>query len=319
MEGITVTVRVPGTSANLGPGFDAFGVALSVFNEFTFEITGEESVIIGLPGELTPNEPEKSLPFESFRRAVRFIESRTGVPLEELLRGLKVTVKAGVPVSRGLGSSATCIVAGVLAACEIVRRTSGVEIKENETFELAVEVEGHPDNVVPAMVGGFCISHFDGRKVTFKRLEFPAELAICALIPNFTVPTKKARAVLPSSIPMSDATFNIAHASLFVASLLTKDYELLRKACRDKLHQPYRASLVPGFAEIIDVLYELGAFAAYLSGAGPTIAAIILAEDARGFQEKLRTRLESFPGGWEPRIMSVVECGASVFVHNVPG
>lgn len=268
-------MRVPATSANLGPGFDCLGVALDLYNHY--EISEADGLrISGCEDEYAG---EDNLFLRSFRRG-----------LEELgspFRGARIHIAADIPIARGLGSSSACIVGGLLAASALGRGNLGAE----RVLELATEIEGHPDNVAAALMGGFVVSVAGGGKVETARAPVSAGLAFCALVPPFALETSKARAALPRSVSFADAAFNAGRAALMAAAFMGGDYSRLAAACADRLHQPYRAALIPGYAEVVGAAGKAGALGVFLSGAGPTVMAICEARDEAAFATRIAESL----------------------------
>jgi len=256
------TLRVPASTSNLGAGFDTFGLALNLHNYFTaqpwdrweFEIEGEGQ-------ELPQNE--ENLFARVYLKACELF-SQKPIPL-------KVKMENHIPTARGLGSSATAIVSAIKLWEHFYQRTLSLE----ERLRIAFEFEPHPDNLLPAFLGGFLVCAV-GEKVYYQRLDFPEELKVVVCIPDFELSTKKAREVLRQEVPLKDAVYNIQRASLLVASLCKRDYQSLREAVKDRLHQPYRRSLIPNFERVLESAYSEGALAVFLSGAGPTIASFCL-------------------------------------------
>jgi homoserine kinase len=204
---------------------------------------------------------------------------------ESRVKGLNIRIESDIPVSRGLGSSAACIAGGILAANEI----GGGNLSINDMLELASEIEGHPDNTTPALLGGMTISISEGGRVYYERVKIPRKIKFCALIPDFTLSTREARKVLPDYIPRRDGIFNIARASLLIAAMANGNLDILKTACMDKLHQPYRAGLIPGYSEIIEESINLNCLGAFLSGAGPTIMVML-----RDSDESFKLNIEKF-------------------------
>ena len=277
-----VRVRVPATSANLGPGFDALGLSLKLYNRFETE----EADALELSGCDDAYCNEDNLFVKAYRSA-----------LDELslpFRGLRVRFEAEVPVARGLGSSSTCIVGGLLAANAI----HGGKLPRSRILDLAAEIEGHPDNVAPALLGGFVAAVIANGTVRAVRFPVGEELAFNALVPPFELETSKARAALPKTLPYKDAVFNLGHAALVAAAFASRDYDALSVACDDRLHQNYRVPLIPGFQKVVDAAREAGAIAVFLSGAGPTVMAISIA-DSGAFSRAIAPVLAARPeGAW---------------------
>lgn len=262
-----VRVKVPATSANLGPGFDVAGLAVTLYNIFTFELIDSGLEITGCPEQFCN---EENMTYQAF------VEGAKACGLE--FNGLRIECHSDVPYTRGLGSSSTCIVAGIVGAYAFMDRSED----RQEILELATKIEGHPDNVAPAIFGGLTVSvMFEG--VTTLNIPIKHDYRFVALIPPFTLSTEKSRSVLPHRIPRSDAISNVSHLALMVASLINGYDEGLKLGFKDRLHQPYRGELIEGFEEIMTILEKddriLGC---YLSGAGPTIMAVIKAEDTKG-------------------------------------
>lgn len=270
-----ISVKVPATTANLGAGFDCLGMALPIYNTITIEETvlpgtgieinviNDENVSNDLILEHVPQD-ENSIIY----KAVELLYNSIGqIPGE-----LKITVQSQIPIARGLGSSASVIVGGLLAANELL----GKPADEVALLSIATEVEGHPDNVTPAIVGGLVLSSLeDDGRVIYTKLDWPDEWAITVCVPDFELSTDIARSVLPKEVPMQDAVFNAKRLGMFVQAVNTHDEDLIRIALQDKLHQPYRMKLVPGLEKIADNLkHEEDVLGCVLSGAGPSILII---------------------------------------------
>jgi len=256
-----IKLTVPATTTNFGSGFDAFGLALSLRNTFWVEFSDNFRVKVKGFSSGIPTD-ENNLFIKVYRETCRTLG------LEE--KPINLCQENKVPPSRGLGSSATAIVGGIEAALHL----NGASLSLEEKLQIAFKFESHPDNLLPAFVGGFTVCAQSEEGLSFLKLKFPEELNLLFAVPSFELATEEARKVLPRSLPLSDAVYNIQRSSLFVASLLTGNYKLLREAVKDKVHQPYRAKLIPGFEEALERAYETGALAVFLSGAGPTVCAI---------------------------------------------
>ena len=249
---------VPATTTNFGAGFDTFGLALNLYNYFHVE--ENDRFLIEIEGE------GKDLPRDESNLVVKVYKRVCEVKKREV-KPFFLKQKNEVPTSRGLGSSATAIVGGLM----IFERLTGEELSLEEKLKIAYEFEPHPDNLIPALVGGFviCLGGY-----SFHRTDFPKDISLVFAVPDFELSTQKAREVLRKEVPLEDAVFNIRRASLFIASILSRNYELLREATRDRLHQPFRAELVKGFKKVVETALEAGALGVFLSGAGPTICAL---------------------------------------------
>ncbi|WP_418790133.1 homoserine kinase [Phosphitispora sp. TUW77] len=257
-----IRVQIPATTANMGPGFDTLGMALKLFNFIEMEETSA-----GLQIDVEGDGAEK-IPRDSgnivYVAAVRIFKLTGYEP-----KGLRIKIINNIPVSRGLGSSASAIVGGLVAANIL----TGNRLGEKELINLAAEIEGHPDNVVPALVGGIVVSAQADGEVKYSKIEPPAKLKCVVAIPDFILSTKLAREVLPQSVSLTDAVYNISRTALLVAALMKQDFSLLGMAMDDRIHQPYRANLVPGMKRVFAAAKLAGARGITLSGAGPTLIA----------------------------------------------
>lgn len=259
-----VSVRVPASTANIGSGYDVFGVALSLYNNITIEYSNRFEICI------TGSKFHKSLPLDKNNLVYSSIKEYYGY-INKKLPAVKISIDCNIPLSSGLGSSSTAIVGGLAA----INKLEGDILNMDELIFLACKIEGHPDNTTPAIIGGFVISSvLTEDKVLYKKLIWPDEWKFIICHPDFMLSTQMARSVLPKEVPMKDAVFNIGCSSFLVAAICTKDVDLLRKSVNDKLHQPYRAGLVPGFVDIVNKMKNLGAIGTFLSGAGPSISII---------------------------------------------
>jgi len=258
-----VKVRVPATTANLGAGFDTFGLALTLYNEF--EVEEADGVFIeSYPENEFLKNPENNL----FIKVVKYLCEAEG----KTFHGAKLKQTVNIPVARGLGSSATAIVAGILTGFAVHKKP----LTDEEFFKVAYLFEPHPDNLLPAWKGGLIAALKTEDKTYYSKIEFPQELKAVVVIPDFELSTELARSVLPKEIPLKDAVFNIQRVSLFIRALQEKRFDLLKVAMEDRLHQPYRKSLIPNFDKVIQYAYESGAVGASLSGAGSTMLALAL-------------------------------------------
>lgn len=259
-----IKVRVPATSANMGPGFDSLGVALKLYN-YVYAEEIEDGLVIDIDdstGAILPKDA-RNLVYRSMRSVYEMCGKK--VP------GLHIVLENNVPVTRGLGSSSAGIVGGLTAANIL----AGSPLSREEILEAAARAEGHADNVTPAVMGGFTVNVCSRRKISYVRHELRDDLRFAAIIPDFRLATKKARAILPNFVSHRDAVYNAGHSALLTASLISGDYENIRCAVGDRLHQSYRKRLIPHMDEIFRMCYRNGAYGVYLSGAGPTITAII--------------------------------------------
>lgn len=257
-----VHVRVPATTANLGSGFDIFGLALQLYNVFTMTRTPAPGWRVTLPAQVRLPADERNLVF----RAARVVFNQVGVTPP----GLHLTLDMHIPQARGLGSSSSAIIGGLLAANAL----TGSRLDRAALLAMAVSIEGHPDNVTPALMGGMTLSYSHNDQHRYIALPFPADLTLVVAIPHFELSTSQARAVLPAEVKRADAIFNCSRTALLVHALHQRDYTLLATAMDDRLHQPYRAPLVPGMPQAIAAGYAAGARGVALSGAGPTLLAV---------------------------------------------
>ena len=267
-----VTVRVPATTANLGPGFDAFGCALKLYTDVTFEETDCGLQITGCPEEFTGPD---NLAYVSYCAVL--------ASMSEEVHGIKIHIESNIPVCRGLGSSAALLVAGAIGA-NVLR---GNRLSTQGLLNITNAMEGHPDNLAPAFYGGLTASMVDnGLPVT---VNFPLhpDWDIIALIPEFDLPTHKARAILPTQVARADAIYNISHGAMVLKALELGDEKLLRNAMQDRLHQPYRKNLITDYEKIEALVRTTGA-AFCLSGAGPTL--LCITQDP-ALEEKLARKL----------------------------
>ena len=265
MEVRSVKVRVPGTSANCGPGFDCLGVACTIYNDLELTLLEEERLDIEITGDGAENIPvdERNIVWRSIQKLLE----RAGKAQE--YKGAIIRMDNGVPLSRGLGSSATAIVGGLKAANECL----GNPFTNRDLLQMATEIEGHPDNVAPAIFGGFTISIVRNGKPECFSLMPKLPLKLVVTVPDFFLPTKAARAVLPAEVPMKDAVFNIGRAAMLTAALCKGNKSFLRSVFDDALHQPYRAKLIPGMYDVFKAARAAGALGASMSGAGPCLIA----------------------------------------------
>lgn len=263
-----VKVRVPATSANLGPGFDVAGLALTLYNTFTFELTDSHLEIKGCPPQFCN---ENNMTYQAFKGAAK----ECGLEYQ----GVTIECSGDVPYTRGLGSSSTCIVAGIVGAFAL--KDQGED--RDAIVNLATAIEGHPDNVAPAIFGGMTVSVMDQDKVVTLNIPMQHNYRFVALIPPFTLSTAESRSVLPDTLPRKDAIANVSYLALLVASFINGYDEGLKFGFKDRLHQPYRGDLIKGYDQIMHILeQDEKVLGCYLSGAGPTLMAVIKEDDKMG-------------------------------------
>ncbi len=297
-----VKVRVPGTTANMGPGFDSLGLALTIYNYIE-----AEEIPSGLVIDIKDAQTREFLPTNERNlvySSMKYLFEKVGYTP----KGLHLTLESEVPVTRGLGSSSACIIGGLLCANEL----SGAKLSNRELIAMATQLEGHPDNVCAAMVGGFCISVLQKNEVFYHTHKMPDDLKYLVLIPDYAVTTQKARNTLPGYYPKRDVSFNIAHTSLMVASMLSGNYENLLCAVDDRVHEPYRKVFINGYTKIYNKLKAYGALGTYISGSGPTLISLVEADDAEFFYEDMCEYMtKAFPT-WTVKLLSVDNEGAKV-------
>ena len=269
-----VTIRVPATTANLGPGFDAFGCALGLYTDVTFEETDFGLEITGCPEEFTGPD---NLVYESYCAVLN--------TMSEEIRGIKIHIDAHIPICRGLGSSAALLVAGAMGA-NVLR---GNKLSTQGLLNITNAMEGHPDNLAPAFYGGLTASMVDGGLPVCVSFPLHPDWEFLALIPDFDLPTTLARSVLPQQVSRADAIYNVSHGALVLKALELGDEKLLRTAMQDRLHQNYRKSLIADYERIEALVRTTGA-AFCLSGAGPTL--LCITRD-KNLPEKLAKKLDS--------------------------
>lgn len=256
-----IEIKVPATSANLGSGFDALGIALSMYNIVYME-ESDHIDIKSLDSVDVPND-ENNLIYSTAKR----IYEICGKPF----KGLKIRQLNNIPIARGLGSSSACLVAGLIGANTLL----GNPLTREDIINLAAALEGHPDNTTPAILGGLVTSAMDEGKVYSVSVPVDSHVRFVAMVPKDTLPTSHARSILPASVSRADAVYNLSRAALMTSSLFSGRLENLKIATQDRLHQPYRMGLIKGSDAAFRIARELGAYGVYISGAGSTIMAII--------------------------------------------
>lgn len=293
------SIRVPASTANMGSGFDSIGMALSLYNEIRFEVIPSGLEIILPTGE------ENGVPTDESNLIVRSIEAgleATGVPMP----GLRIWQKDAIPQTRGLGSSSACVVGGIVAANIL----SDAMLSTQEMVDIAAQIEGHPDNVLPTFIGGMAAGAMDEGHVRFVHIEPPRQLKCCVLIPDFTLSTHKARAALPEEVPLRDAVYNLSRAALMVGAMTQGRLDLVSTALGDSLHQPYRKALIPGYDEMVAAAEKNGALGCCLSGAGPTLVAF-LDKDYRQFTQRMQKFVQGMEHQWRVELLDICFEGVS--------
>ena len=253
---------MPATTANLGSGFDCLGLALGLYN--TIQVARAQELELIVEGE-----GAASLPRHAGNRVAQAMQ-RACEAIGKPMPSLRLRMRNAIPLARGLGSSAAAVVGGILAA----NHWYGDLLSSSELLRLAADLEGHPDNVAPALLGGMCVVAVDEGLPLAVKIEWPPALRCVVYVPDVPLATAKARAALPALLPRADAVFNLGRAALWVAALTQSRYELLRLATQDRIHQPYRSKLIAGYDEVVAAALLAGARGAFLSGAGSSIAAV---------------------------------------------
>jgi len=287
-----VVVSVPASTANLGPGFDAFGLALEMRSTYTAEVLpSTERWNVHFEGMGADVLNEKGFKFVG--EVMEYFERAESIHLPPM----SINVHTGIPLTRGLGSSASAIV-GLLSCFEVMTNT---QFDTGKVLKYAIGIEGHPDNVTASLVGGFTIAASDKAEVAYMKV-IPQSLKVVVTVPSSFLSTKKARACLPDMYARRDAVFNIGRASMLSACIFSGNYDLLSFALHDRMHQHYREKLVTGFKEVSRAADRAGAYGAFLSGAGPSIAA--LASPAKA--EKVAKAMQKAMSDMDPEATTCV-------------
>ena len=303
LVGRKVSVKVPATSANLGPGFDTLGMALSYYDELEVEAVAGSGAVVEVIGEGAGEVPtdESNLVVKS----IAYVFEQVGVALP----GLKLKAHNVIPHGRGMGSSGAAVVAGIIAAKGLLEGL--MDFSPERLLQLATDLEGHPDNVAPALFGGLTIAWEDAKGPHHKKLIVHRGVSPLELVPNFKMSTAIARALQPESVPHEDAVFNVSRSALLVAAL-TQSPELLMAATEDRLHQEYRSEAMPEAGKVIELM-RANNHAAVVSGAGPSV--LVLASDPAERMEAAKLAAENFPQ-WRALVLAVDFKGATVISHQ---
>ena len=302
-EGTVVRVRVPATSANLGPGFDTLGIALAYYDDLEVTALKPGKISVSVSGE-----GEGQVQLDENHLVVRAI-LETFKRVKQQAPGLSLAAVNRIPHGRGLGSSGAAVVSGIMAAKGLLKGI--VEISDKLMLDLATEFENHPDNVAPALFGGLSIAWEDQQGPHTKKLSVHRGVSPLVLVPSTKMSTELARSMQPESVPHADAVFNVSRSALLVAAMVSSP-ELLLAATEDKLHQNYRAQAMPETDQLIQLLRSNG-HAAVLSGAGPSV--LVLASDPA---QRLRAKelVEKKYPQWQPLLLAVDNKGATLEVHQ---
>lgn len=300
VTGRRVVVRVPATSANLGPGFDTLGLALSVYDELDVTALPEGELEIEVTGAGADDVPRDAS--HLVVRAIAYAYESLG----KRMPGLRLRAHNVIPHGRGLGSSGAAVVSGLLAAKGLLEPE--LEVSDETLLRLATELEGHPDNVAPALFGGLTIAWMDEIGPQHKKLLVHRGVSPLVFVPEFTMSTSVARSLQPLQVPREDAVFNVSRSALLIAAL-TQSPELLQAATEDKLHQNYRASAMPETDKLVRALRAEG-FAAVVSGAGPSV--LVLADGPGRRLEAAALADEAADTPWESLMLAVDFKGGTV-------
>ncbi len=288
-----IRIKVPATSANVGVGFDCLGLAVSYYSTISFETSDARLIITGLPKEF---QNADNLVYQAFVKGCNF--------LDKPVPNVKINIEGDVPVARGLGSSSVCVVAGLKAASVWY----GDAISTDQLLVLATEMEGHPDNVTPAILGGLCVSFLDDQNLPqVIQYHVSNQLHFVAMIPDYEVSTHAARKVLPTTLSYADAIHQVSHCAAMTKALELGDRHMIHEACDDRMHEPYRAKLIPDYSQAKNISEQFGG-TMYISGSGSTMMAITANEnDADKIVENAQA---AFPK-WTVRKMAVDSTGVT--------
>lgn len=290
-----IEVRVPATSANVGPGFDCMGLALNTYAYFRFSLQEHGLTITGCDPRW---QTEENLVYQGFQKTLAY--------MGEEIAGLSIEIDAeGVPEARGLGSSAVCIVAGAVAANALFHN----RLNKYEIFDICTAMEGHPDNVAPAIFGSLTVSFMEDEKPNMIRYLVNQDIRFCAIIPDYPTLTQEARSVLPDTLSYQDAIYNLGRCAALAKALEIGNPMIIKKACKDKMHQPYRASLIKEYESVQRLCDEQDALALYISGSGSTMMAIV--DHPAKTNALIKSIQETYPT-WEVKLLDVDLKGAQV-------
>lgn len=283
-----VKITVPATTANLGPGFDCIGAALTLYNRFEFTPADTLQIDVRGEGQELVSRGTDNLVYQSFCYLYAEL-GQTPPPIH-------LEIKMGIPLARGLGSSATAIVGGLMGANHL----AGQPLNTSGLIDLATQIEGHPDNVVPALLGGCHLAAKNGDDWHIGNISWYPSLIPVVAIPNFTLSTEVARSVLPATVSRQDAISNIARFGLLLRGLETGCEDWLRVGLQDSIHQPYRQTLIKGYEAVHTAAMAAGAYGMVISGAGPTVLAITHADEANAVATSMESTWRRL--GIEPQI-----------------
>ena len=291
-------ITVPASSANLGAGFDALGLALTLHNHVWMEEM-DGCRIETTDGIAVPTDETNMI-----YHTARLLYNRCGRPFH----GLHIVQENSIPMTRGLGSSSACLIAGLLGANTLL----GSPLSRDDICDLAAELEGHPDNIAPALLGGLVTSVMEGGRVHTISVPVSDRIRFAVFIPDFELKTETSRALLPDTVSREDAVYNLSRAAQITASLFSGQLQNLRVAVQDRLHQPYRFPMIAGAEQVFYIAYDLGAYGVCISGSGPSILAII-DRDNETFAHQAAQRLAAAGlTGWKVQVFACDSRGAAV-------
>lgn len=297
-----IKVKVPATTANMGPGFDSIGMALQIYN-----IVYAEEISTGL--EIIIQEGSQDIPTDENNLIYQTILKFYGI-IGKPVPGIRLIQQDHIPHTRGLGSSAACIVAGL----HIANAMSHSFFSKEELVQIAAQLEGHPDNTTPAILGGMTIGAMDENDMKYVKVRVAENIHFAVMIPDFTLSTELARNVLPKEISLEDGVFNSSRAALLAASMITGDVDNLPMAMQDRFHEPYRKHLIPNMEDIIGQSRNHGAKGVFLSGAGPTLIAVI--KNVVAFRKEMVDYFTTLENKWQVQMIQADQSGAQVWVDE---
>lgn len=286
-----VKVRIPATTANMGPGYDVLGMALNMYNDIVVEERKGETLVYN-SGVLSGDDYRKNMIYTSLVKALDKYKYKYD--------GFKIDVtRCDIPMSRGLGSSSSCIVGGIYAANELM----GNVMSKNDIIDMATEIEGHPDNVVPAAIGGMVASLTSDGNVVYSSVNVPRRLRFLTMTPSFQVSTAMARKVVPASYSKEDVIFNLSRVAMLMNVMNNEELEKLRVCFSDRVHEPYRKKLIENADLIFEKAKKSGALGEFVSGSGSTLMAVSDEAEAERIKNELEGFLATIEGGWEIKIL----------------
>lgn len=293
-----VKIKVPATTANLGAGYDTLGLALNLYQEVSLKPNASHTKSIEWHNGQKLNLNENLVYYALEKTLSRYNKNDLGYTL--------VMEETSIPISRGLGSSAAAIVSGIMCANALL----DYSMTQEEIIQMACEIEGHPDNVIPAIIGNLTLSYLDKGSVKYSKIIFPEDLALFAFVPSFTTSTEEARQILPKQYSPSDCVFNISRVGLFIHALYSGMYNQLKIALDDRLHQPYRMEMIKNGHSIVKAIEETEALGTFISGSGPTLMSIVSKDHSSVFEQKMKTYLNKLDDNWQLIPIMVDQQGA---------